>query len=266
MSSGGGQIQIVNWYQIITAAFVGETKAEYWWPVTASVSGLILVVIIALLAGLYKMQPEKMSDEELLPPSRFGARAFVELCWGIISSTLMSVIGDKHWKTFAPLLGGTFFYIIIINLSGVVPGFAPATEQMNLTLAMGLVIFVAFNFYGLKFAGLNYLKHLLGPLNLPLPLLLVLPIMMFLIETVGTFARPLSLGLRLFGNISGDHLVFSVFSTIQKNVGIPWFPLPIALLAFGLLVASLQAFIFMTLSAVYIKLAIETAHHAEDHH
>jgi F-type H+-transporting ATPase subunit a len=266
MSGHSGQVQIVNWYQMVIEAFADHDIAARWWSVGSSLAGFLFIVVLGVLSGLYRLRPERMSDEELLPPTKFGVRAFVELCWSVVSSTLTSVIGEKHWKTFAPLLGGTFFYILLINLSGVVPGFAPATEQMNLTLAMGLIIFASFNYYGLKFAGVNYLKHLLGPLSLPIPLLIILPPLMLMIEVVGTCARPVSLGLRLFGNVSGDHLVFSVFSTLQKSVGIPWFPLPVALLAFGLLVACLQAFIFMTLSAVYIKLAIETAHHTEEHH
>lgn len=259
MSGKTAQVQVVNWYQTILESLTDSHVASYWWPVLASGLVIVLLLIVGMSSGLWKLDPEKMSDEELLPPERFGVRAFVEILWSVVSSTLTTVIGEKYWARFAPLLGGTFFFIILCNLSGVVPGFAPATEQMNLTLAMGLVIFLSFNYIGLKYAGLNYLKHLLGPVWVLAPLMLV-------IEVIGTCARPLSLGLRLFGNISGDHLVFSVFSTLQKGIGLPWFPLPVVLLVFGLMVACLQAFIFMTLSAVYVKLALDTAHHSDAHH
>jgi F-type H+-transporting ATPase subunit a len=139
-----------------------------------------------------------------------------------------------------------------------VPGFYPATEHMTTTLAMALIIFVMFNYYGFKYAGLDYLKHMAGPI-------LVLAPIIFAIEIISLLARPLSLSLRLFGNISGDHLVFKVFSTLVNNAGAPFLPVPAALLFFGLLVACLQSFIFMTLSAVYIKLGIESAHHDEAH-
>jgi F-type H+-transporting ATPase subunit a len=264
-SGGGGPVKIVNWYQILAAMVVGEEASHFWWPAFASASVLLLIVVLGLIAGFWRVAPENLSDEELLPASKFGVRAFLELGWSVVSSTLSLIIGEKHWHKFAPVLGGTFFFILLCNLSGVVPGFAPATEQMNMTFAMGLIIFVVFNFYGFKYGGLNYIKHLAGPTNLPLPLLFVLPPLIFVIETISTFARPVSLSLRLFGNISGDHLVFSVFSTLQRDLGIPWFPLPVALLAFGTLVAGLQAFIFMTLSAVYVKLALDTGHH-DDHH
>lgn len=260
LASGGGNglVQIINWYEATMNLILGDAQAAaYWWPILGTVFALVLVTLVGIFAGLHRLEPEKMSDEELLPPKKFGLRAFVELCWALVSSTLESIIGDKHWEKFAPLLGGTFFFIIITNVSGLVPGFAPATEHMNMTLGMALVIFVAFNFYGLKYGGINYIKHLAGPLLIMAPL-------MFPIELISLLARPVSLSLRLFGNISGDHLVFQVFSTLVRDAHVPFLPVPAALLGFGILVACLQAFIFMTLSAVYIKLAIETAHH--DHH
>jgi len=254
-----GLVNIVNWYYAATEAVLHNSHlAEEYWLVLAGVSSLVLLTLVGMLAGLHKLEPEKMTDEELLPPKRFGFRAFVELCFAVVSSTLESVIGEKHWQRFAMLLGGTFFFIIITNLSGLVPGFAPATEHMNMTLAMALVIFVMFNYYGLKYAGLDYIKHLMGPL-------LVLAPLIFLIEVISLFARPVSLSLRLFGNVSGDHLVFKVFSTLVRDAHVPFLPVPAALLGFGTLVACLQSFIFMTLSAVYIKLAIESAHHDEAH-
>lgn len=256
-SEGGGQVHVVNWYKQLGLIIFGDAaSADYWWPVVGSSFILIVITLLGMAAGLHRLQPETLSDEEILPPKRFSPRAFVELCWAVISSTLESVIGER-WYRFVPILGGTFFFIIIMNLSGIVPGFTPATEQLNMTLGIAIVIFLAFNYYGLKYAGADYLKHLAGPF---LPLALI----MIPIEVISLFARPVSLSLRLFGNISGDHLVFSVFSTLMRDFGIPWLPVPAALLGFGTLVACLQAFIFMTLSAVYVKLAIETAH--SDHH
>jgi F-type H+-transporting ATPase subunit a len=250
----GGLVSIVNWYYVIANAATHDAAlASEFWLCVAGLGGLLALTLVGIFAGLHKLKPETMTDEELLPPRSFGVRAFVELCFGVVSSTLESVLGEKKWQAFAPLLGGTFFFIIISNLTGLVPGFAPATEHMNTTLAMSVIIFVMFNYYGLKYAGLDYIKHMAGPLAVLAPVI-------FIIELVSLFARPVSLSLRLFGNVSGDHLVFQVFSTLVKNAGIPFVPVPAALLGFGTLVACLQAFIFMTLSAVYIKLGIESAH------
>ncbi|NBW81454.1 ATP synthase F0 subunit A, partial [bacterium] len=146
------------------------------------------------------------------------------------------------------------FYIICSNLSGLIPGFPPATEFISQNAAMALVIFIAFNLVGLKHAGFDYIKHLCGPVMALAPLMLV-------IEVIALLARPVSLSLRLYGNVSGDHMVFNVFSTLMRDFHIPFVPIPGALLTFGLLVACLQAFIFMTLSSVYVRLSLDTAHH-----
>jgi F-type H+-transporting ATPase subunit a len=201
------------------------------------------------------MKPEEMSDEEILPPKKFGLKAFLELCWSVVSSTLESTIGEKNWIRFVGVLGGTFFVLIISNLSGVLPGFSPATASMSFTFAAAIAIFAYFNYYGLKEAGFSYIKHLAGPVLWMAPL-------MFLIEFISLLSRPISLSLRIFGNISGDHFVFAIFSGLMKDLYIPFIPIPAIFLGFGTFVACLQAFIFMTLSAVYIKLALES----KDHH
>lgn len=254
----GGLVTIVNWYHTIATSLLGEEQATRYWTAFASAGGLLVLTAFGMFAGLHKLEPEKMSDEELLPPKKFGFRAAAELFWAVISSTLESVIGDK-WQRFVPLLGGTFMFIILTNLSGLVPGFTPATEHMNQTLACAIVIFLMFNYYGFKYAGLDYVKHLAGPILFLAPLI-------FVIELISLFARPVSLSLRLFGNIYGDHLVFQVFSTLVRDANVPFVPVPAALLGFGTLVACLQPFIFMTLSAVYVRLALDTAHHGDDHH
>lgn len=256
-ASGGG-LQIISWYAVIAEAIhesLGLTiDPAQLTEIVSSAAAFLVVTMVGLTAGFYKLKPAAMTDEELLPPKSFGVRAFVEMCWGVISSTLEKIIGDKMWTHYAPLLGGTFFYIICSNLSGLVPGFPPATEFISQNAAMALVIFIAFNYVGLKHGGMNYIKHLCGPVLVLAPLMLV-------IELIALLARPVSLSLRLYGNVSGDHMVFNVFSTLMRDFHIPFVPIPGALLSFGLLVACLQAFIFMTLSSVYVRLSLDTAHH-----
>ena len=92
--AGGGAITIINWHKLLLGQ-MGVHDTEYWWPILASVFSFLLVTVVGLLGGLHKLRPEKMSDEELLPPKKFGLRAFLELCWAVISSTLESVIGEE---------------------------------------------------------------------------------------------------------------------------------------------------------------------------
>ncbi len=255
-------VQVVNWYHEILekvilffnpnmSLAIANVKAEQWSPVFASAFAVLLLAAIASLSGFAKMKPEKMSDEEILPPKKFGFVAFIELCWSVVSSTLESTIGEKNWMRFAGVLGGTFFVLIVCNLSGVLPGFSPATSSMSFTFAAAIAIFIYFNYYGLKESGFDYIKHLAGPVLWMAPL-------MFVIEFISLLSRPVSLSLRIFGNISGDHFVFSIFSGLMKDLYIPFIPIPAIFLGFGTFVACLQAFIFMTLSAVYIKLALES--------
>ncbi|NBX17009.1 MAG: ATP synthase F0 subunit A [Proteobacteria bacterium] len=254
----GGTLKIVSWYgalaETIHHAFGLSIDVAQLSEMVSSAGAFLAVTLLGLSVGLYKLKPETMSDEDLLPPKSFGLRAFAELCWGVISSTLEKIIGDKVWHHYAPLLGGTFFFIICSNLTGLVPGFPPATEFISQNASMALVIFIAFNYVGLKHGGMNYLKHLCGPVLFLAPVMLI-------IEVIALLARPVSLSLRLYGNVSGDHMVFAVFSGLMRDFHIPFAPVPAALMTFGLLVACLQAFIFVTLSSVYVRLSLDTAHH-----
>jgi len=257
-AQAAGGLQIISWYAVLAdyfkAAFGLEIDLATLAPMVSSAAAFVLVTLVGFVAGFHKMKPEMLSDDELLPPRKFGLKAFIEMSWGVVSSTLEKIIGDKAWTHYAPLLGGTFFYIIIANLSGLVPGFPPATEFISQNAAMAVVIFIAFNYVGLKHGGVNYIKHLCGPILFMAPL-------MFVIEFIALLARPVSLSLRLYGNVSGDHMVFNVFSSLLRDFNAPFLPIPGLLLGFGLLVACLQAFIFMTLSSVYVRLSLDTAHH-----
>lgn len=264
-AASSSPVEIVNWYQVILSKLISffdpslpqqvvMEKAEFWFPVLASASSVLLLIIIAYVSGFARLNPEKMSDNDLLPPKKFGLFAFIELSWSVVLSTLESTIGEKNWVRFVPVLGGTFFLLLITNLSGVFPGFEPATATMSFTFGAAVVIFIYFNYYGFKEAGFDYIKHLAGPVIWIAPL-------MFVIELVSVFARPISLSLRIFGNVTGDHFVFSIFSGLMKDIYIPFIPIPAVFLAFGAFVACVQAFIFMTLSAVYIKLALDSKEH-----
>ena len=257
-AQAAGSLQIVSWYAVfadyIKSVFGLELEVDTLAPMVSSAAAFVLVTLVGLVAGFHKMKPESLSDEGLLPPKKFGLTAFIELCWGVVSSTLEKIIGEKAWTHYATLLGGTFFFIIIANLSGLVPGFPPATEFISQNVAMAVLIFLAFNYVGLKHGGVNYIKHLCGPILFMAPL-------MFVTEFIALLARPVSLSLRLYGNVSGDHMVFNVFSSLLRDFNAPFLPIPGLLLGFGLLVACLQAFIFMTLSSVYVRLSLDTAHH-----
>lgn len=259
-ASGFG-VDIVNWYSYVLARFFSFfskglsdemllKKVEFWSPVVASSFIVVLLFALSFFSGFYRLKPKSMTNQDLLPDKTFSLKSFFEICWDIVVSTLETTLGEKHWKRFAPFMGCVFFIVLMSNLSGVVPGFEPATASTNFSFAIGIVVFLIFNFYGLKESGFGYVKHMAGPVLWMAPLL-------FVIEFISVLSRPISLSLRVTGNISGDHFVFSIFSGILKNLNLEFLPIPAIFLGFGTFVSFLQAFIFMTLSTVYIKLALE---------
>jgi F-type H+-transporting ATPase subunit a len=138
---------------------------------------------------------------------------------------------------------------------GLVPGFAPATANLNTTIGPALVVFVVYNMAGIFEHGIvAHVKHLMGPVLLLAPL-------MFVIEVVSHIARPMSLGIRLTGNMTGDHMVIGVFGGIAESIFSVPLIFPIPFLFLGLLVCIIQTLVFCLLSTVYLALA--TAH--EEH-
>jgi F-type H+-transporting ATPase subunit a len=163
----------------------------------------------------------------------------VEMLRGLLNST-MGEEGDR----FLPLIGSIFIYIFVNNLMGLIPGFAPATYNVNTNAAVALVVFFATHYYGFKYRKWGYLKHFVGPVWW-------LAVLMIPIELVGHLVRPVSLTLRLMGNMLGDHTVLEIFTHLT------WLIVPIFFLILGTFVAFVQAFIFTVLSIAYIGGAIE---------
>jgi F-type H+-transporting ATPase subunit a len=156
-----------------------------------------------------------------------------------------SVIGHHDAPLYFPVIGSLFVFIFTCNLIGLIPGLLPPTDNMNTTLALGIFVFLYYNYVGLRANGIGYLKHFLGPMLWLAPLMLI-------IELASHIFRPLSLALRLRGNIMGDHVVLSVFS------GLVPYLLPVIFYGIGVFVAFIQAFVFVLMTMVYISLS--TAH------
>ena len=175
---------------------------------------------------------------------------------------------------FAPFVGTIFAFILLSNLCGVLPfylkpphepggephSFTPApTANLSITLALGLIVFLVFNYQGIKANGLGkYLAHFAGPIPALAPL-------MFPIEIVGVLVRPISLGMRLFGNVFGEETVIAVL--VGMSAGTLLIPLHAPMLAFGVFGSVVQAGVFAILTCSYIALAIgDHGHDHEDGH
>ena len=154
------------------------------------------------------------------------------------------VMGRENAKRYMPLVATLGLFIGVANFIGIVPGFEAPSAFLNFTLALALIVFVYYNFEGIRHAGfVAYIKHFMGPVAWLAPL-------MFPIEIVSHISRIVSLSFRLFGNIKGDDMFLAVMLLLA-----PWLLpiIPFGLLAFS---AILQAFIFMILTYVYLGGAV----------
>jgi F-type H+-transporting ATPase subunit a len=220
--------------EILAAVGLGHFGHDYSHVVHSWLVMAILVVGALLLGRGIQMIPRK--GQNLLEMVVQGLENF------------MVEITGPEGRAFFPFIGTIFLYIFVSNLVGLVPGFFSPTANLNTTLSMALCTFVLTHAIGIKFHGVKYIKHFLGPVWALAPL-------MFVIEGIGHLARVMSLTVRLFGNIFGKEKILGILFALA---GLYLAPLPILFL--GILVSFIQAVVFMLLSIVYFAGAMEHAH------
>jgi F-type H+-transporting ATPase subunit a len=200
-------------------------------------SWFIMVLLIGggfLLTRKLKMVPGKGQN-------------FGELIVGGLEDFTIGITGPEG-KAFFPYIATIFLYILFSNLIGLVPGFYSPTANINTTASMAICTFILTHAIGIKYHGVKYIKHFLGPIPLLAPFMLI-------IELIGHFARVLSLSIRLLGNIAGKEIVLGILFGLA---GLYLAPFPI--LCLGVLVSLIQALVFALLSLVYFAGAMEEAH------
>jgi F-type H+-transporting ATPase subunit a len=231
---------------------------------------LAMIVLVALtLAGSRSLQ--------MVPR---GTQNFLESVLEQFTALLDDVVGPEG-RRYLPLIATLGLFILVSNLMGLIPGFIAPTGNLNTTAACALIVFLTYHAIGIRKQGLlGYLRHFCGPVLWLAPL-------MFPIELVSHLARPLSLSLRLFGNMFGGHTLLSIVFLLTGLDGLFGWALTgqvlgllfgtlggVLLVAFTtgfllplkILVAFLQAFIFCMLSMLYIAGAVEEAEHHGGHH
>ncbi|WP_320036029.1 F0F1 ATP synthase subunit A [Halarcobacter sp.] len=191
-------------------------------------------IVIGVIFLLSRAATKKM---QLVPT---GSQNLLEAFIGGIISMGADTMGEQNARRYLPLIGSLALVIFFSNMLGIIPGFESPTANINFTLSLALIVFVYYNYLGIKKNGfVNYFKHFMGPMPVLAPL-------MFPIEIISHLSRIISLSFRLFGSIKGDDMFTMVLLML-----VPWL-LPMAgffmLTAFGFL----QAFIFSILTYVYI--------------
>jgi F-type H+-transporting ATPase subunit a len=197
-------------------------------------SVILIVFGIAAVSGRSKV------------PGRF--QITIEWLMEYLRNTFMSALGEGG-ERHLPLIFGLFWYILFCDMLELIPAFKAATANPSTTIGLGIIVFVYTQYVGIKSKGIGpYLKHFLGPVLIMAPLF-------FVIEVLGEFVKPFSLGMRLFGNIYAEDIINDLAAKA-------WHGIPFQIIVYFLQIFTgvIQAFIFALLSCAYIGLMAETHH------
>jgi F-type H+-transporting ATPase subunit a len=232
-----------------TFLFGQPTGAHTAEPVLASAAVVLLVILLALAVRTQITNYEK----SVIPDAKLSLRTFFELLVGYFYNMMKDMMGAKKAKQFFPVIGTSAVFIFFSNFMGFIPGLPAPTSTWNITAGCAAVVFVAFNYYGIKENGAAYFKHLAGPVWW-------LSWLIFPLEVLSLFIRPITLSLRLMLNMAVDHLLYTLM------FGFLAVALPLPVMVLGTLVALVQVLVFCLLASIYISLATEHEDHGEGHH
>ncbi len=206
----------------------------------------LLVMAVLIIFALWARRGIKRAADPVVPDATLTARTAAEILVESLTALAEGVIGHEG-RRYVHLFASFFLFILAANLVGLVPGFAPPTDNFNITFGLGVVSFLAYNFYGVRAHGFSYVRQFLGPVLLLAPLMVI-------VEGFSHLFRPVSLGIRLFGNMFADHLVLTIFTSLTK-VGVP-----VIFYVLGAFVSLVQALVFTLLSVTYVGLAVSHDH------
>ncbi len=198
-----------------------------------------------VMAFLFVVPKLTLGKLELVPGT---GQNFWETLVGGLMDFFAEHMGKERARILFPILATLFIYIALANIIGLIPGFMSPTSNLNITLAMTIIVWVTHHYLGFRTHGWKYYKHFIGPIAIMAPF-------MFVLEMIGNFARLISLSMRLFGNILAKEILLAVLFMLAGAI---FAPLPI--LCLGVLVSLIQALVFVLLSVIYCVGAMEHAH------
>lgn len=220
-----------------------------WEPPITALLVILLVVVLALRAR----SKYTHLDEAVVPEDKLTLRTFFEAFLAYFYGMVRDVMGPARAKRYFPIIGAAACFVFFGNVIALFPGFGPATSSLNITLGCSALVFILFNYYGLKANGIGYLKHMcgpwLGPAGIPLNALI------FVVEVISTCVRPITLAVRLMLNMAVDHLLGSIF------LGLFALLVPVPVMFLGVIVVLVQTLVFTLLSSIYIALGTEHEEH-----
>ncbi len=210
-------------------------------PVTSHVTTMWAIMAVLFILGLVVSRNLQKVPGRLQSLAEFTIEGLLNFFGGIL--------GPEKARRYFPFLATFFLFILFSNWSGIFPGaghlkgFKPPTSTWSVTIGLAIVVFVLVQVAGIREKGLGYLAHFIKPIPLLLPL-----------NIIEELVKPLSLSLRLYGNIFGEETVAAVLFSLA-----PYFsPIPMQIL--GILFGFIQALVFTTLAAIYISTATAEGH------
>lgn len=223
-------------------------------------NAIFAVVIVLLVGVLFSLAARRLA----MRPGR--GQTFAEMVITGLENLVCGVLGQKHGRKYLPFLGTLFIFILAMNLAGLVPGLKSPTSRFEMTFSLALCVFFCVQWTAVKSYGFfGYIYHLMNEPKDPVGW--ALAPLMFFIELVGEIVKPVSLSLRLFGNIMGEDTLLGVFVMLgalmmawsHLPIGVP-LHLPFVLLA--IIFSTVQALVFTSLSMIYIYTKLPHEEHA----
>jgi len=212
------------------------------WDIPDHVIMAFLVLVISSV--LFPLATRRLSKDN---PGTL--QHILEATVSALKDLIEDIVGHGTSDRYLYIIGGFACFIFISNMFGLFFFLQPPTSNPNTTFGLAVCAFLYYNVEGVRAQGVgHYIKHFMGPIPLLAPL-------MFPIEVIGHFARILSLGIRLFGNIFGEHTATGIFMGMLPLV-IPW-----PMMGLGIFGAFLQTFVFIMLTMVYLGGAVATEEH-----
>ena len=219
------------------------------------------LVCLILCAGAFAVSASLKSGDPVIPkdPDQMTFVDWIRQIYEAVLETFIELVDSlmphhHQGRHFLWIIAPLFLYILVSNLLGLVPGMLPPTDNINTNAAVAISIFFFYHAMGFKEVGIGYLKHFWAPAGLHILMAIPIGILLMVIEMFSHGFRPVTLSLRLFGNMNGDHAAFATF------LGLVPIGVPMAFLLLGLLISVVQAYVFTLLSTIYVALATSHDH------
>jgi F-type H+-transporting ATPase subunit a len=219
----------------------------------------VLAVLLLLFAGWSVRRSLAASNGGVIPDQGVTVRNVIEVVFEGLANLGHQIMGEDY-RRWMPLVGAVFFFLLVSNLLGLIPGVGGATNDIAAGFAWAIIVFCVYNWVGIRKHGAHYIYQFMGPSLFTLHLggkhyhVRALAPLMMLIEIPLHVARIFTLAIRLAANMFADHTVVAVW------LGLVPILIPAVFMGLGVVICFIQAFVFSLLTMIYIGLALQDAH------